>query len=1193
MVAIEVASGTVIGARYRLERLLGEGGMGAVWAAEDTATGRRCALKLMKDPAGDPEARTRFLREGRAASAVRHPNVVGILEVLEPDGAPPAIAMELLEGESLRAMLGRQRKLPLSELAQIMVPVASAVGAAHTLGIVHRDLKPENIFLARGATGERVVKVLDFGIAKLTALDGEAMRSTGITTGAVLGTPAYMAPEQVFAEKDLDHRADVWALGVIVYECLSGVCPTAGDNVGQVLKHVVARPFEPLSQLVPELPPAIAQLVACMIARERSERPADLHDVVEILEPFAGTPGVPFGAPSPHTRTAGELAGDVPLARPHRAREGEIDPLAKALHEVAPKPRRTRRGAVLGSAAAVVLLGAIAARSCWPAPTPAALPAAIAASPLDPPDAKLACPILRALGVETPAGWLGAAAAAVACERARVILGGRPERTLVPAELLELPRGPADAFPDDPYGKLDAVEKSVTAARQRAQAYLDGEVIWSRAGFAVTLSLRRADGSEIKSSAGRGRGLYEAVRSAMTPLVGPGQIPKASELEPEIAAWSRTKNVDDALGVLDLTFAFAHNAGGLPDECRRFDELSPRVRELGPEGQWMCDYILGRGGPTPNVELDASDRSTAGIATRIRINHLINRKSDPDDLATLHATFEREPTPRGRSLLAATESCLVGSTNPQAALEMAIVAVRSEPKNPEGGACNPWDQLMGLERQGQGADGTPLRAMQAWVPWSSYAWLEPGFVAGGGSAMLASVRRAYVLSPFDAQLAGILAGRLLESRERAAAREVAEALRAGGLLLHEVESNLLLVRVEASETRFRAAYERARGAGEISIGDSGWVRVQRFRIAWQALELAVILGRPREVADWLIARFLDPDPPLLDSHLESISMQIPAICMLASVPARCFERYRSLRPLLGASIQDTDGLVIGAEWYVKGDYSQASQAWASLVGRRLALASALPDAMVDAFERTKAVDLGELPLPVQVKLLRVLEDRKVLRIGGRTPRKLDVRFVAATNRDLEAEVARGTFRQDLYFRLNGVSFVIPPIRERVAEIAPMAEQFLAAAGRTLDRTEPFRLSSEALAYLERYTWPGNVRELRNVIERAAALSTGDVIMPADLPGHLTGVARRPLRKAEAGAAANPVRAPTAGAAASTGTGKPPTAEAIAERGRIIEALEQCAGNQTRTAKLLGISLRTLVNRLEQYHVPRPRTDPEK
>ncbi len=283
--------------------------MGAVWAAEETGTGRRCALKLMKDAAGHPEARRRFLHEGRAASAVRHPNVVGILDVLEPEGSPPAIAMELLEGEPLRALLGRARRLPLAELTEIVVPVVSAVGAAHALGIVHRDLKPENIFLVRGAAGELAVKVLDFGIAKLTALDGEAMRSTGITTGAVLGTPMYMAPEQVFAERDLDHRADIWALGIIVYECLSGVCPTAGDNVGQVLKHVVARPFEPLGQLVPELPEEVSRLVARMLARDPSHRPSDLNEVLEIFAPFASAPGIPFGAPAGRSRSAGELTG--------------------------------------------------------------------------------------------------------------------------------------------------------------------------------------------------------------------------------------------------------------------------------------------------------------------------------------------------------------------------------------------------------------------------------------------------------------------------------------------------------------------------------------------------------------------------------------------------------------------------------------------------------------------------------------------------------------------------------------------------------------------------------------------------------------------------------------------------------------------------------------------------------------------
>jgi two-component system response regulator AtoC len=221
-------------------------------------------------------------------------------------------------------------------------------------------------------------------------------------------------------------------------------------------------------------------------------------------------------------------------------------------------------------------------------------------------------------------------------------------------------------------------------------------------------------------------------------------------------------------------------------------------------------------------------------------------------------------------------------------------------------------------------------------------------------------------------------------------------------------------------------------------------------------------------------------------------------------------------------------------------------------------------------------EVGELPPAVQVKLLRVLEDRKVLRIGGRTPRKLDVRFVAATNRDLEAEVAAGTFRQDLYFRLNGVSFLIPPLRDRVAEIAPLAERFLVAASQTLDRTEPLRLAPEALGYLERYPWPGNVRELRNAIERAAVLVSGDLIVPADLPSHVTRVAGSAIR---ADGSSPPKPAPP----------RAPDAEPSAgERQRIIDALDRCAGNQTRAAKLLGISLRTLVNRLAEHDIPRPR-----
>jgi formylglycine-generating enzyme required for sulfatase activity len=349
--AVELAPGTVIGGRYRLERLLGEGGMGAVWAAQDDAR-RRCAVKLMKD-AGDPKACQRFLREGRAASAVRHPNVVNIYEVLAPDGEPPAIAMELLEGESLRAVLRREHRLSLAALVEIAVPVVSAMAAAHALGIVHRDLKPENIFLV-GAAGERTVKVLDFGIAKLTVLDNEVMRSTGITTAAVLGTPAYMAPEQVFAESDLDHRADIWALGVTFYECLSGVCPTDGENVGQVLKHVVAKPFQPLIEHVPDLPEAISRLVARMLQRERAHRPADLGEVLGILAPFASE-----GAQEVRATlvTGGAPAVLAPSATPG-SREVLAPLTAGGARQLA--TRFVTRRAMLRISAALVVLGVAA-----------------------------------------------------------------------------------------------------------------------------------------------------------------------------------------------------------------------------------------------------------------------------------------------------------------------------------------------------------------------------------------------------------------------------------------------------------------------------------------------------------------------------------------------------------------------------------------------------------------------------------------------------------------------------------------------------------------------------------------------------------------------------------------------------------------------------------------------------------------
>jgi DNA-binding NtrC family response regulator len=239
-------------------------------------------------------------------------------------------------------------------------------------------------------------------------------------------------------------------------------------------------------------------------------------------------------------------------------------------------------------------------------------------------------------------------------------------------------------------------------------------------------------------------------------------------------------------------------------------------------------------------------------------------------------------------------------------------------------------------------------------------------------------------------------------------------------------------------------------------------------------------------------------------------------------------------------------------------------------------------------------EIGELPLAMQVKLLRVLEERKVTRVGSVKPRAIDVRFIAATNRDLELEIERGRFRQDLYFRLNGVSLVVPPLRQRVNEIRGLAVAFLAQASRQAGHAHPPPLSPEALALLEGYGWPGNIRELRNVVERALLLCTGDAISPAHLP----------VEKLRATLAVAPPR-PHAPPLSSPPSAAPsPVAEARTielplpieidrhvreiERQRIREALSNAGGNQTEAARLLGVSRRTLINRLEAYGIKRPR-----
>jgi len=272
--------GKVLAGRYRLVQQLGQGGMGSVWVAEHLTLRSPVAIKLI-DPhiAEGPEALGRFMREAQASAALRSPHVVQVLDYGVDDGVP-FIAMELLEGESLGTRLERLTRMPPEDTARILNQVARAITRAHDVGVIHRDLKPDNIFLV-GNDDEEVAKVLDFGVAK----DQWAFSLDGFSTtreGAILGTPYYMSPEQVEGSKYVDHRTDLWSLGVIAFECIVGCRPFDGESLGSLIMSICARTIVVPSKMG-HVPPGFDAWFAKSTARNVEERFASAKEQAAAL----------------------------------------------------------------------------------------------------------------------------------------------------------------------------------------------------------------------------------------------------------------------------------------------------------------------------------------------------------------------------------------------------------------------------------------------------------------------------------------------------------------------------------------------------------------------------------------------------------------------------------------------------------------------------------------------------------------------------------------------------------------------------------------------------------------------------------------------------------------------------------------------------------------------------------------------
>ncbi len=382
--------GSIVANRFKLVRELGRGSMGSVWLADHLTLQVRCAVKFMtSDSQADPNFRTRFEFEARAIAQLHSPHVVRILDYAVADDVP-FIAMEYLQGEDLCARLSRVGHLDATMTYRIVSQVARGLAKAHLAGLVHRDIKPENIFIAQEDDDEEVVKLLDFGVAKSAAF---SLQGTGTQAGSLVGTPAYMSPEQARGTREIDHRSDLWSLAVITYQCLTGQLPfespTLGDLFGQIMYEAIPVP----SKVAPWLTPEFDIWWARAASRNADDRFPSARELAEALGDALAIPGVASDTREtwrarrpPESSTPPVVTSQPPLARLRGRKPAHLTttqaPFTQSLLGARQLMRSRYVVAVLGSMAIMVVIGFFNPRAGAPATGNAAVnPSSVSSGP--------------------------------------------------------------------------------------------------------------------------------------------------------------------------------------------------------------------------------------------------------------------------------------------------------------------------------------------------------------------------------------------------------------------------------------------------------------------------------------------------------------------------------------------------------------------------------------------------------------------------------------------------------------------------------------------------------------------------------------------------------------------------------------------------------------------------------------------
>jgi len=395
-----LSAGDVLAGKYRILRLLGRGGMGAVFAAEHTLLGHEVAIKLLLDDSARTASLVqRFINEARAASRIHGEHVVRVFDVDRlPDGNL-FIAMELLQGEDLDNLVEREGTLQPVVAVDYILQAMEALVQAHQLGIVHRDLKPSNLFLVIRPDGEHVIKVLDFGVAKVASLPN--VQAVATQTSALFGTPLYMSPEQIRSAKAADAQSDIWSLGVILFRVITGAPPFSGESFGELCFSIAEQTAPLAATLRPDVPPGLSEVIARCLERDKERRYRTAGELAAALRPFASQDGArsadrvlatergtsSIAPPSQMTAARGAaLVGGAPAA------PADAEPVAPAAatagNWAASQPRfsaKARTGVALGLVGALVALavaGGLVLRSRrLPAVPSAAAAAGVASAP--------------------------------------------------------------------------------------------------------------------------------------------------------------------------------------------------------------------------------------------------------------------------------------------------------------------------------------------------------------------------------------------------------------------------------------------------------------------------------------------------------------------------------------------------------------------------------------------------------------------------------------------------------------------------------------------------------------------------------------------------------------------------------------------------------------------------------------------